>query len=472
MTADPFDPTDFRALGHRLIDLLAEHLEATGTRRDPVIRWQEPEAMLASVPPIDGRGGADPLAFAARLCRDGNHLHDPRFVGHQVSAPLPLAALLETVTTLLNNSTAIYEMGPITSMAEQRVLEWLGTRLGLPAGAGGVMTSGGSVGNLTALLAVRQLRARGDAWQQGSERATIFTSEQAHYCIDRTARILGLGAAGCEKIPVDAQFRMRPEALGAAIARCRAEGRQPLAVVASACTTATGTFDPLPELAAICREHRLWLHVDGAHGAPFALTARRRERLRGLELADSIVCDLHKMLQMPALSTAVLYRDGRHATAPFAQEASYLFTDTAEREWFNRGHRTLECTKRGFAAVAYGCLQVLGDRPFVAALDHMLDLAEHLADAVRAAPDFELAAPPDCNIVCFRHTPTGVTDLDALNRRIRATILRQGSFYLVQTTLPGGLFLRCTLLNPRTTTADLDTLLATIRIAAARPSDD
>ena len=463
---DPLAAEDFRMLGHRLIDLLADHLQATARRQDPVLRWQEPDAMLASVPAVDPAGGADPLAFAARLCRDANHLHDPRFVGHQVSAPLPLAVLFETVTSLLNNGMAIYEMGPLTTMAEQRLLEWLAARLGLPTTAGGVMTSGGSLGNLTALLAARQLRARGDAWQHGSERATIFTSEQAHYCIDRTARILGFGAAGCVSIAVDAQFRMRPDALRTAIARCRQDGRQPLAVVASACTTATGTFDPLPALAEICRREQLWLHVDGAHGAPFALTSRRRERLRGLELADSIVCDLHQMLQMPALSTAVLYRDGRHATAPFAQQAAYLFADTADREWFNRGHRTLECTKRGFGAVAYGCLQTLGERPFIAALEHALDLAEHLASAVQAAPDFELALPPDCNIVCFRHAPPGVTDRDAHNRRIRAAIVQSGAFYLVQTTLPRGLFLRCTLLNPRTTTADLDALLAAIRAAA------
>jgi L-2,4-diaminobutyrate decarboxylase len=194
MPVDPFAPEDFRALGHRWIDQLADHLHETATRSGPVLRWQEPEAALAAVPPLDGRGGADALQFVRDLCDHSNRLHHPRFVGHQVSAPLPLAVLLDAVTALLNNGMAVYEMGPLSTMMELRALDWLAQKFGLPATAGGVMTSGGSVGNLTALLAARQLRSADDAWQHGAGRGTVFASSQAHYSVDRAVHILGLGS--------------------------------------------------------------------------------------------------------------------------------------------------------------------------------------------------------------------------------------------------------------------------------------
>ena len=180
----------------------------------------------------------------------------------------------------------------------------------------------------------------------------MFVSSQGHYSIGRAAQILGWGKGGAVPVPVDAHYRLRPEALLQCLRSAEAEGRRVIAVAASACSTATGAFDPLPEIAAFCKEHSLWLHVDGAHGASALFSTRYRGLCRGIEHADSVVWDAHKMLLLPALVTAVIFRDGAHSYAAFAQEASYLFGSSPDNgaaqpdlrdrdEAFDIGRRTL-----------------------------------------------------------------------------------------------------------------------------------
>ena len=461
MSGDLYDPDAFRALGHQFLDQLADHLAATRDAGSKVLRWQEPQDKLKSLPPLDGHSDPTaPLHLLQRLLAESNKLHHPRFVGHQVNPPLPLAALLGLVAGLLNNGMAVYEMGPLQTAMEQRVVDWMCQKLGYPATADGVLTSGGSIGNLTALLAARQAMP-GDAWQHGMQQGAVLVSEQAHYCIDRAVRILGLGQDGVVRVPVDSQFRLRADALPAALQQAAARGRTVFAVVASACSTATGSFDPLPQIADFCRDHGLWLHADGAHGASYCLSPKHRHLLTGIERTDSVAWDAHKLLLMPALITGVLFRDGRRSYAPFAQEAGYLFAP--EPRPHDRGQRTLECTKRAMGSLLYTSLQTLGEAPFVQFLDHTMFLAAEFTAMLEAAPDFELACRPQANIVCFRHLPAGGGDLDAHNRAVRERLLRDGRFYVVQATLPEGVYLRTTLINPRTTVDDLRELLDVIR---------
>lgn len=198
----------------------------------------------------------------------------PRYVGHQVSAPLPQAALASLASALLNNGMAVYEMGPVATGMERAVLGWLASRLGLPASADGVLTSGGSVGNLTGLLAARNARAGFGIWKAGAQAGpplAVLVSEEAHYSVRRAAQLMGLGEAGAVRVETDARYRLRPEALDAALAAATREGRRVFAVVASACSTATGAFDPLDQVADFCEPQGLWLHVDAAHGGSAAL---------------------------------------------------------------------------------------------------------------------------------------------------------------------------------------------------------
>jgi len=467
--AAAYDPEHFRRLGHQLVDQLADHLARTTRREGPVLPWAPPATNLERFPaafPEEPSG--DFPALLSRVLDASHHLHHPRYVGHQVSAPVPLAALCDFASSLLNNGMAVYEMGPVATAMEHHVVRWMAGVLGLPEGASGVLTSGGSAGNLTALLAARQAKAGYDAWNGGATAGpplTVLVPETTHYCVSRSVRMMGWGAEGITPVPVDAHYRLRPEALEEALATAKRAGRRPIAVVASAGSTATGAFDPLEAVADFCEKHGLWFHVDGAHGASAALSPTYRHQVKGIERADSVVWDAHKLMLMPALVTAVLFREGHRSFEAFAQEASYLFHGQDTRRWSDVALRTLECTKEMMALKLYACLNVLGTRLFADAITDTFDRSRRFAERLQASEDFELAVSPDCNIVCFRHTPQGVpaSELDTLQVRLRESLVTSGDFYLVQTTLGGHVWLRVTLINPLTTDEDLATMLDALR---------
>ncbi len=493
-------PEELRTQGHALIDQLADYLAQAQAGRLPVLPNGTPEELQARWPAqFAATPGPGLLTLLPRILAESNHLHHPRYIGHQVTAPLPVSALCELVSALLNNGMAVFEMGPVTTAMERSLAAFFAGQLGLPATAEGIFTSGGSAGNLTALLAARQARAGFDIWEQGGGGGpplSILAADQAHYCVPRAAKVMGLGRDGVIPVATDRHFRLRPDALPAALAEAERRGRRVIAVVASAGSTATGAFDPLPPIADFCAAHGLWLHVDGAHGGAAALSPRYRHLCAGIERADSVVLDAHKMLLQPALITLVLFRDGRDSYATFAQRASYLFAEESDHpggEWWNGGLRTLECTKKMMCLKLFVTLSQYGTQLFSDYVTAAFDLARELAARLRAAGDFTVAVPPEANIVCFRYTPgrspAGDGDSpasaaspeadddeaaaasrsagDALQEKIRQRLLQDGSFYLVKTRLPDGVYLRTTLINPLTTLADLEALLVAIRRAAA-----
>ncbi|RKH44327.1 pyridoxal phosphate-dependent decarboxylase family protein [Corallococcus llansteffanensis] len=469
-----YEPDAFRATAHALMDQLADYLKAAlGGGAMPVLPWVPPavnqERFATPFPEVPSQEPSGLFAaLMARVLEGSHHLHHPRYVGHQVTAPLPLAALCDAVSSLLNNGMAVYEMGPVATAMEHHVLAWMASTLGLPQSTRGVLTSGGSAGNLTALLAARQAKAGYDAWNGGAHAGpplTVLVPRTAHYCLARAVRIMGWGEGGLTPVDVDAHFRVRPDALEGALEDATRKGRKAIAVVASAGSTATGAFDPLEPVADFADKHGLWFHVDGAHGAAASLSPKYRALVRGIERADSVVWDAHKGLLMPALVTAVLFRDGARSFDAFSQEASYLFHGDDARPYSDVGLRTLECTKEMMPLKVYACLSVLGTRVFEEAVTASYDQARRFAATLTAAPDFEVAVPPDCNIVCFRHTPAHVpeSEWDALQARLREALVTRGNFYLVQTRLPRGVYLRTTLIHPLTRDADLDALLEALR---------
>ena len=472
--AAAYDAARFRADGHAIVDRLADHLAAATAGDDaPVLPWQAPADAVAAWPADFADEPAEPLpAVVDRTIASSIRLHHPRYLGHQVPPPVPGAALVDAMAALLNNGMAVYEMGGAATPHELAVIAWMARTLGLPAGAGGLLTSGGSAGNLTALLAARQARAGHDVWTEGSHPApplAVLVAGTAHYSIDRAVRILGWGEGGAIPVAVDAAYRLRPDDLPRALATAKVLGRRPIAVVASAGSTATGAYDPLPAIADFCAAHGLWLHVDGAHGAAAALSPRHAHQVAGIERADSIVWDAHKLMAMPALCTAVLYKDAEHAYGAFAQEASYLFA--RERQWWNLGLRTLECTKRMMGSILYASLRAYGVGFFRDYVERVFALAQALAARLDAADDFELALAPAANIVCFRHRPAGGPApgpaLDEHQARVRTRCRDAGRFYFLDTQLGGARWLRTALMNPLTTGAELDQVLDAIRAAAA-----
>ncbi|HVK77134.1 MAG TPA: pyridoxal-dependent decarboxylase [Kofleriaceae bacterium] len=470
--AAAYDAERFRADGHRLIDRMADHLAAATGRDDaPVIPWVAPADAAGPWPADFGDEPAEDLVDVLDRTAAGSiRLHHPRYLGHQVPPPIPGAALADAMAALLNNGMAVYEMGGAATPQELAVIDWMARTLGLPATAGGLLTSGGSAGNLTALLAARQASAGFDAWTAGAHAGpplTVLVAATAHYSVARAVRALGWGDAGATPVAVDARWRLDPADLPRALADATAAGRRVIAVVASAGSTATGAYDPLEPIADFCAAHRLWLHVDGAHGAAAALSPRHRHHVRGIERADSVVWDAHKLLALPALCTAVIYRDVARSYEAFAQEASYLFAP--EREWWNLGLRTLECTKRMMGTILYAGLRAYGVGFFRDYVERVFALGQAFAARLAAAPDFELATHPDANIVVFRYRPaSGPSDpaeLDALQARVRRRCLEAGRFYFLQTRLGGALWLRTALMNPLTAGEELDGVLAAIRQA-------
>ncbi len=474
--AELYDPEVLRRLGHALVDQLADRLAAARRGEGPVLPWRPPAERMAelSAPP-PARPEQPEAVVAPTVARylDGSvNVHHPKYIGHQVSVAAPVAALADLVSTFSGNEACIYELGPAGTAVELAVIEWCLAQAEFPAGADGLITSGGTLGNLTALLAARGAVSPSTAWREGmaaAPRLAILASEHAHYCITRAAGILGLGESAVVPIPTDSACRIDPNGLAGAYRRTVREGRRVMAVVATAGVTATGAYDPLREIGEFCRERGLWFHVDGAHGASALASPRHRARLDGVDLADSLVWDFHKMLFMPALATAVLFRDGRRAHTVFEQDASYLYHAEAGDARYDLGHRTFETTKRVLALPLWLALQTYGVERVVAPLERTCAVAAWLAERLGREGDLEVPAAPESNIVCFRVRRPGLAGsaLDAFQEAVRRRLARSGDYYLSQARLPGGVHLRATLMNPMTTEADLEGLPAALRKAAA-----
>ena len=458
-----YDPERFRAVGHELIDMLADHLKSVQSREQQAIAYLPPgeQATFWQDDLINGAGS--PTHFFQEILSRSLQVQHPRYMGHQVCPPAPLAALSSLVDGLLNNGMAVYEMGMSATAIEQQVIAVVSGRMGFGPNAGGVLTSGGTLANLTALLAARAVKSKRAIWTEGGHetRLALLVSEEAHYCVDRAVRIMGWGETGIIKIPVDDHYRMRHECLPEYLAQAKEEGLEVIAVVGSACSTSTGSFDDLNALADFCEAEGLWLHVDGAHGAALSLSPQYKAVVDGLERADSVAMDFHKMLLTPVLATALIFKNGPDSYRTFSQRAQYLWSGQTEQEWYNLAKRTFECTKLMMGMKVHALLRTYGFELWEAYLGKVMQNGALFADLVRAHPDFELAVEPACNIVCFRYVKPGA-DLNELNARIRQSLLEDGRFYIVQTQIKTGLFLRVTLTNPHTSGEDIEALLTLI----------
>ena len=475
-----YDPEFFRQAGHRLVDQLADYLLAARKGQLPVLPEPVPPTLAERYQQaLPTEPVADPEKCLRQrleeLIAQGIHLQHPGYIGHQVGAPLPAACLAELVTGVFNQSMAVYEMSPSATHIERQTVRWLCSLIGWGKEADGVFTSGGSLGNLTALLVARNHATGGAAWEKGVHSGpplTLIVSEHAHYSVARSAGILGLGQENVLRVPVDRQFRMDTATVAEGYRAAVAQGKKVVAVVASAGTTATGSFDPLREIGEFCRAQGVWFHVDGAHGASVLLGPKYKSLADGIELADSVIWDAHKMLFIPGLATALLFRQGSHGYEAFSQEASYLFGRHAFPE-YDLGLRTVECTRPMQAWKLWISFQLYGARGLGELVTHKLDLARTFAARLKSQPDFDLLTDPMCNILCFRHLPGGaspgslaVEELNAHQAKIRKRVLASGKFFLVQTRIGEALYLRCTLMNAHTTEQDLVRLIELLRECA------
>lgn len=401
-------------------------------------------------------------------------LRHPMHVAHQVSVPDYPAALAAMINGLTNNPMAIYEMGPSAAAIEFAVINWMLQKIGWPpqplrvtgddatvTHAAGVLTHGGSLANLTALLAARGTIAP-EAWRQGvAHDLVVLAPPSSHYSLARAVAILGLGEQSIVHLPANHLGVVDANRVAECIAGVRATGKRCMALVANACATATGLHDPLRALGEICQSEGVWLHVDACHGASALLHPRRAGLLDGIALADSVVWDAHKMLQVPALCAAVLFRDAASFERAFHQDASYLAYGE-DVDSYDSLPRAIECTKAAlgfklFMNLAWRGEQALGDY-----VDQRYTATHRFWQLISDTDGFECPYEPESNILCFRF---GENDQQQV--AIRDAMVRDGVAHITSAVVDHKRWLRLTVMNPLTDDAAILAILAKIRSYAA-----
>ena len=460
-----------RDAGARFLELTSRYLEQTKAEVVPVstphdastlaIRFNEPL-------PRKGKPLAEVVARVERdVIADSNKLYHPMYMGHQVSAPVPAAVWMEMVTAAVNNSAAVWEMSPTATVIEHRVVRWLCELAGLPAESGGTLTTGGTEATFTALLAARAA-ALPDAWSEGvgANPPVLVYGENAHYATTRAAGELGLGMKNAIAVP-SRDYRMDVRTLRDTLDRLQREGRRVMAVVATAGSTPTGSFDDIEAIGALCAERGIWLHVDAAHGGSALFSGTHATRMAGAARATSIAWDPHKMMLMPLQAGVLLVRDERLLDAAFAQKAPYLFHGARgdERVW-DQGTRSFMCSRRADALKLWVALQRYGADGFGALYDRLCATTRALYDELRSRPDFETPHEPESNILCFRYKARDADD--AFNLRLRERWNRSGEGWITTTLLDGRRVLRVTMMNPRTTGEHVSRLVEGLARLGAR----
>ncbi|WOB48205.1 aspartate aminotransferase family protein [Xanthomonas hydrangeae] len=405
--------------------------------------------------------------------RDAVYFHHPRYAAHLNCPVLNVALLAELVLSALNTSMDTWDQSAGATLIEQQLIAWTAARIGLGAQADGVFTSGGTQSNLMALLLARDsrcARAGHTVKQHGlaadATRLRVFVSQVGHFSVRKACAVLGLGYDAVVPVPCDARQRMDTDALARAIASEQAQGQQPFAVVATAGTTDFGSIDPLPQIAALCRQHGLWMHVDAAYGCGLLVSPRHRGRLSGIEHADSVTVDYHKSFFQPVSCGAFLVRD-RAQLAHLTYHADYLNPATHAAEGIpDLVDKSLQTTRRFDALKLWLSLRVVGAEGIGRLFDRVLDLAQQGHALLLAHPCFELAHAPELSTLVFRYRPAGWSAsaaLDGLNLDIRQRLSRSGEAMIAATRVDGQQYLKFTLLNPQLQHADLEALVTLVR---------
>lgn len=480
-----------RAMGRQFLDLTIEAL-CSAQKRPPLPTGHgAPDPIPpAYEPPLQGRS-AEELIAAVReqvISRALNVSH-PGYVGHMDTLASAIGAFSDVLVSALNNNMLCWEMSPVFTEMEARFLAWIASAIGWPrppAAVGstepiptGFLVSGGSLANLSAILAARNVMAGPGIREEGLSATpgppVIFASEEAHYSIDKIANILGFGARGLVRIPTDDALRMRPAALEDAIADARAQGRWPFCIVGIGGTTVSGSIDPLQEIGEIAQRHGIWFHVDAAYGGSLLITEGERcriarERLNGIALADSVTFNPQKWLFVPKVCAGVFFRDSRRVaeavrqTFPYAGPSSAGIDDPRR----NVGEYTIQGTRRVDILKLWLTFEHLGRDLLGDLMQETLHRARTLAERIAEEPCCELLTKPQLNIVCFRYVPEDwdpaerAADLNRLNEQIHAELTREGLGWISIPRHRGVRWLRFVILHPLADDARLAEILESV----------
>ncbi len=476
-----------RALAEEFVSLSDEYFSSVADRRVFPQTSGETIARQFDTPPPFEAAPLESLIDDCRAIIEGSrHNGHPRFFGYVASPSTPPGAFADLLASTFNPSVTSWRSAPAAAQIERTVVRWLGALIGYDENSVGLLTSGGSMANLTALLIAHRAKTDRPVAQEGvaNERMTIYVSDQVHMSIPKAADVLGLGQKSVRVIPTDERFCFDAKALEEAIQVDRKNNLKPFCVVASAGTAASGALDPLAEIADVARRHDLWFHIDGAYGAPAAMVGECKAMFAGLELADSVSLDPHKWLYTPVDCGCLLLRDPAAARKPFVAEGEYVKVhETAELESFAFWDYGIELSRRFRALKVWLTLRYYGARRIAEAIREDMAMAKYMAERVEADPEFELLAPVQLSICCFRYLPKSWREqlemannedereklnsqINRLNERIMHRVQRGGQAYLSNAMLRGKFALRACIINFRTTRADIDITLAAVRQTA------
>ena len=441
-----------RLLGPAVARIIADHVAGIATRRvTPDATPAELEKLFDEPLPETGIALEEILKrFTEDIAPNAMGVPSPRYFGQFNPTPLPIGVWADALSSMLNQNAGAWRNGPTSAMIEARVIRWLCDLLGYAPQSFGTLASGGSEANLIALKCARDsvtASIKDCGVRTASADLVIYASEQCHYSIDKSADILGLGRQGVRKIPTDDRFHIIIDALREAIARDRETGTTPCCIVAVAGTTSTGVIDPLEQLAEIARENDCWYHVDAAYGGPLAFSPQHKDKLRGIELADSITFDPHKWMFVPFACGATLVRDGRGVLRDaFDRTPEYLSEDRGgadvEFDFFRYGQMG---TRRFNSLKLWMAMKFMGREGYAKSVERHVELTKYLAQQIDGLEDFKRVGEVETAVCCFRYLPQdnlSGPEIDRLQQRVQQIIEHSGEAWLTTTVLHGRRALR------------------------------
>jgi aromatic-L-amino-acid decarboxylase len=480
-----------RRWGHAAIETMASYLDSIRDRPVyPRTTARQIREKLDQALPDEGVDFDRLLeTFSDVIVATSRHNGHPRMFGYVQAPGTAIAALADLLASTLNANLTAWRSAPAAVEIERLTIDWIKQILGLDPRASGLFVSGGSMANLAALATARQARAPADLTSKGAQclrqAMRVYVSEQTHHSVAKAAALLGLGRDNVRLIGVDERFKIRIDDLVAKITEDLEAGHLPFCVVANAGTVETGAFDPLAQVSQVARRFNLWMHVDASYGGFAALAESARDLFDALPEADSVALDPHKWLYLPVDCGCVLYRDPDAARATFAHDAEYTrVLEQEPDEAFAFWDYGPELSRRFRALKVWMMLKGVGLRALGAAIEKDLACARHLEGLVEASGDFEMLAPVELSIFCFRYVPPQFRSalaganaeervridlqLDALNERLLVALQQDGSSYLSNARLRGRFSLRGCVMNYRTTLRDMEILLDDLRRLAQR----
>ncbi len=479
MKPEPFrdldwEPKRARELGERALDLWQELLERLPELPvSPGIPIEETKRALALEVPEEPMALDDLVGHMREVVLERSmYPGHPAFLAYVSGAGTVPGAPADLLAAAVNPNLGGWRLSPAATAIERHLIDWFVRQFGLPESAGGLLVSGGAMANYMGLKLARDRKAGWDVRTEGMRVGpplAAYTSDEVHNVSARALDMLGLGSEALRHLPVDSEFRLRPDAVREAIAKDVAAGVKPIALVATAGTVATGAIDPLPELADLAREHDLWFHVDAAYGGPAVFSDELRPLMAGIERADSIAFDPHKWMYTPHSGGCILVREFDHLRQSFSihEFATYVHRDEermgSDVDAIDLGPQF----SRGFQAFkVWISLLAHGTRAYGQRIAHDVELAKYLHRRAEERPEFEVMAPTTLSITCFRYLPPGLAGdagreeyLDQLNERLMTDLQLDGRVFPSNAVLNGRFVLRSCIVNFRTEAEQLDLLL-------------